>query len=69
MPRLTPNILSFRLGLFGFGASDLLREDNNAAGEDGVGNYGMLRHFYFLHFTFFHFGLPLPLILVLEESY
>lgn len=32
---------SFRLGLFGFGASDLLREDNAAVGEEGVGNYGM----------------------------
>ena len=31
---------SYRLGLFGFGASELLREDNAAAGEEGVGNYG-----------------------------
>ncbi|KAL5498676.1 hypothetical protein ACEPAH_2031 [Sanghuangporus vaninii] len=33
--------VNFRLGLFGFGASDLLREDNTAAGEEGVGNYGL----------------------------
>ncbi|KAH8115948.1 alpha/beta-hydrolase [Phellopilus nigrolimitatus] len=33
--------INFRLGLFGFGASELLREDNAAAGERGVGNYGL----------------------------
>ncbi|KLO16112.1 alpha/beta-hydrolase [Schizopora paradoxa] len=33
--------LNFRLGLFGFAASQLLREDNEAAGEEGVGNYGL----------------------------
>ncbi|KAI5121800.1 hypothetical protein M0805_009792 [Coniferiporia weirii] len=33
--------VNYRLGLFGFGASELLREDNAAAGEEGVGNYGL----------------------------
>lgn len=32
--------ISFRLGLFGFAASQALRDDNKAHGEDGVGNYG-----------------------------
>ena len=32
---------SFRLGLLGFAASAALREDNAAAGDEGVGNYGM----------------------------
>ena len=32
---------NFRLGLFGFAASPILREDNKAAGDDGVGNYGL----------------------------
>ncbi|EJD05489.1 alpha/beta-hydrolase [Fomitiporia mediterranea MF3/22] len=33
--------VNFRLGLFGFAASELLREDNTSAGEEGVGNYGL----------------------------
>ncbi|KAG6907701.1 hypothetical protein DXG01_007757 [Tephrocybe rancida] len=32
---------NFRIGLFGFAASPMIREDNKAAGEEGVGNYGM----------------------------
>ncbi|KNZ73552.1 Lipase 1 [Termitomyces sp. J132] len=32
---------NFRIGLFGFAASPMIREDNDAAGEEGVGNYGM----------------------------
>ncbi|KAF8911744.1 Alpha/Beta hydrolase protein [Mucidula mucida] len=32
---------NFRLGLFGFAASIPLREDNKAAGDVGVGNYGL----------------------------
>ncbi|KAJ8087377.1 hypothetical protein PM082_006207 [Marasmius tenuissimus] len=32
---------NFRLGLFGFAASPAIREDNKAAGEEGVGNYGL----------------------------
>ncbi|KAJ7885176.1 carboxylesterase [Mycena olivaceomarginata] len=31
---------NFRIGLFGFAASQLIREDNKAAGDSGVGNYG-----------------------------
>lgn len=31
---------SYRLGLLGFASSPLLRDDNRAAGEEGVGNYG-----------------------------
>ncbi|KAJ7723365.1 Alpha/Beta hydrolase protein [Mycena metata] len=32
---------NFRLGLFGFAASELIREDNKAADDAGVGNYGL----------------------------
>ncbi|KAJ6572040.1 Alpha/Beta hydrolase protein [Mycena capillaripes] len=32
---------NFRIGLFGFAASQLIREDNEAAGDIGVGNYGI----------------------------
>lgn len=32
---------NYRLGLFGFAASPQLREDCKAAGEEGVGNYGL----------------------------
>ncbi|KAF5356592.1 hypothetical protein D9758_008226 [Tetrapyrgos nigripes] len=32
---------NFRLGLFGFAAGPQLREDNQSAGEEGVGNYGL----------------------------
>ncbi|KAJ6491347.1 Alpha/Beta hydrolase protein [Mycena vitilis] len=32
---------NFRLGLFGFAASRLIREDNKSAGDAGVGNYGL----------------------------
>lgn len=32
---------SYRLGLFGFAASNALREDNITAGEESVGNYGL----------------------------
>lgn len=32
---------SYRLGIFGFLASDALKEDNKAAGDEGVGNYGV----------------------------
>ena len=45
---------SFRLGLFGFGASELLREDNAASGEEGVGNYGKWDQF---HPFLFHFRI------------
>lgn len=31
---------SYRLGLLGFAASLALRDDNKAAGDEGVGNYG-----------------------------
>ncbi|TBU29371.1 carboxylesterase [Dichomitus squalens] len=33
--------INFRLGLLGFAASAALREDNVAAGDEGVGNYGL----------------------------
>ncbi|KAJ6532705.1 Carboxylesterase family-domain-containing protein [Mycena vulgaris] len=32
---------NFRIGLFGFAASQLIRDDNKAAGDIGVGNYGL----------------------------
>jgi hypothetical protein len=32
---------SFRIGLFGFGASASIRDDNKLAGDEGVGNYGL----------------------------
>ncbi|KAI0945574.1 hypothetical protein AcW1_001765 [Taiwanofungus camphoratus] len=32
---------NYRLGLLGFAASPALREENQAAGDDGVGNYGL----------------------------
>ncbi|KAJ6469493.1 Alpha/Beta hydrolase protein [Mycena sanguinolenta] len=32
---------NFRIGLFGFAASPLIKEDNNAANDPGVGNYGL----------------------------
>ncbi|GLB39173.1 putative type-B carboxylesterase lipase family protein [Lyophyllum shimeji] len=32
---------NFRIGLFGFAAGPMIREDNIAAGEDGFGNYGL----------------------------
>ncbi|KAG6901344.1 hypothetical protein C0995_013307 [Termitomyces sp. Mi166 len=32
---------NFRIGLFGFAASPMIREDNKADGEEGVGNYGL----------------------------
>ncbi|KAF7348529.1 Carboxylic ester hydrolase [Mycena venus] len=32
---------NFRIGLFGFAASQLIREDNKAADDLGVGNYGL----------------------------
>ncbi|KIJ63208.1 hypothetical protein HYDPIDRAFT_29895 [Hydnomerulius pinastri MD-312] len=32
---------NYRLGFFGFAASPKLAEDNRAAGEEGVGNYGL----------------------------
>ncbi|TFY68175.1 hypothetical protein EVJ58_g1151 [Rhodofomes roseus] len=32
---------NYRLGLLGFAASTALREDNRAAGDEGVGNYGL----------------------------
>ncbi|CDO71182.1 hypothetical protein BN946_scf184845.g52 [Trametes cinnabarina] len=32
--------INYRLGLFGFAASPALRDDNKAAGDEGVGNYG-----------------------------
>lgn len=31
---------SFRLGLLGFACSPAIRDDNQAVGEDGTGNYG-----------------------------
>jgi hypothetical protein len=34
------NDLSFRIGLFGFAAGPMLREDNKIMGDEGVGNYG-----------------------------
>ncbi|RAO73254.1 uncharacterized protein BHQ10_009266 [Talaromyces amestolkiae] len=33
--------INYRLGIFGFLASDALKEDNKAAGDEGVGNYGV----------------------------
>ncbi|PFH47384.1 hypothetical protein AMATHDRAFT_152199 [Amanita thiersii Skay4041] len=33
--------INFRIGLFGFAASNHLREDNKAVGDEGVGNYGL----------------------------
>jgi hypothetical protein len=33
--------LSYRLGAFGFLASDAIRQDNEAAGDQGFGNYGI----------------------------
>lgn len=33
-------ITSFRIGLFGFAAGPIVQEDNQAVGDDGVGNYG-----------------------------
>jgi len=33
---------SFRLGLLGFAANPMIREDNKLSGEEGTGNYGML---------------------------
>ncbi|KAH7882389.1 Alpha/Beta hydrolase protein [Phlebopus sp. FC_14] len=32
---------NYRLGLFGFAASPAIAEDNRAAGDEGVGNYGL----------------------------
>ncbi|OBZ77890.1 Lipase 3 [Grifola frondosa] len=32
---------NYRLGLLGFAASPALRDDNKAAGDEGVGNYGL----------------------------
>jgi carboxylesterase type B len=32
---------SYRLGAFGFLASDAIKEDNKASGDSGVGNYGI----------------------------
>lgn len=31
---------SFRIGLLGFAASNIIRDDNKAADEEGCGNYG-----------------------------
>ena len=39
----TLRMYSFRLGLLGFAASPALLEDNKAAGDEGVGNYGKPR--------------------------
>ncbi|KAJ8509396.1 hypothetical protein ONZ45_g8435 [Pleurotus djamor] len=33
--------INFRLGLFGFAASPIILNDNKAAGDKGVGNYGL----------------------------
>ncbi|PMD62990.1 alpha/beta-hydrolase [Hyaloscypha bicolor E] len=33
--------INYRLGAFGFLASTAIREDNEAAGDSGVGNYGI----------------------------
>ncbi|TFK99878.1 Alpha/Beta hydrolase protein [Pterulicium gracile] len=33
--------INYRIGLFGFAASPALRDDNEAAGDVGVGNYGL----------------------------
>jgi carboxylesterase type B len=32
---------SYRLGAFGFLASDAIKEDNETSGDQGVGNYGI----------------------------
>ena len=32
---------SFRIGLLGFAGNTMIREDNKAAGDEGVGNYGL----------------------------
>ena len=34
-------VSSYRLGAFGFLASDSLKEDNEASGDHGCGNYGI----------------------------
>ncbi|KAF8634829.1 hypothetical protein AX17_004080 [Amanita inopinata Kibby_2008] len=39
-PMIVVNI-NFRIGLFGFGASNYLHEDNKVVGDEGVGNYGL----------------------------
>lgn len=36
---------SYRLGLLGFAASNMIRDDNKVAGDEGCGNYGQLRLF------------------------
>lgn len=36
---------SFRIGLLGFAASNMIRDDNKLAGEEGCGNYGMRSSF------------------------
>ncbi|RDL31820.1 Uncharacterized protein BP5553_09222 [Venustampulla echinocandica] len=33
--------INYRLGIFGFLASEAIRQDNEAAGDKGVGNYGL----------------------------
>lgn len=33
-------MVSFRIGVFGVAANMQLAEDNRAAGDEGVGNYG-----------------------------
>ncbi|KIY45143.1 alpha/beta-hydrolase [Fistulina hepatica ATCC 64428] len=51
--------INYRLGLFGFAASSALREDNKAAGDDGVGNYGIRdqrRAMEWLHYFVDEFG-------------
>jgi len=35
---------SFRLGLLGFAANPMIRDDNKLSGEEGTGNYGMLKY-------------------------
>lgn len=39
---LTNTSRSYRLGIFGCAASPAIRDDNEANGDAGVGNYGML---------------------------
>ncbi|KAF8886489.1 Alpha/Beta hydrolase protein [Infundibulicybe gibba] len=51
--------INFRLGLFGFAASPIIRDDNVAAGDEGVGNYGLrdqIRAMEWLHYFIGEFG-------------
>ena len=42
---------SYRIGLLGFAASNMIRDDNSGAGDEGCGNYGQIIWFFFLFFS------------------